>query len=75
LEKAEPASPYLVAFVSLMASAESFTLVTVRVGPKVSSVTAIELSGTPVRMVGCTSVPVTAPPVTTVPPLATASAM
>jgi hypothetical protein len=58
------------------ASARLATVVTVTVGPNVSSVTAVECSGTSVRITGRTygAATASAPPTTGCPPLASASA-
>ncbi len=72
-----PPRPYLLSLASLTPSARLVTGVTVMVGPKVSSVTAVLDSGTSARMTGPTyglrMLP--SPPTTARPPQAIASAM
>ena len=70
-----PARPYDVALVRLSASSTSGTRVTVTVGPKVSSVTALLSSGTSTSTVGATQAPSTVPPVAARPPRDSASVM
>ena len=75
LENTAPARPYLPALVSRTASSMSRTGLMASVGPNVSSVMAVDVSGTCVRMVGCTKRSPTAstPPSTAVAPASIAS--
>ena len=76
-ENTAPARPYWVALVRRTASSMLSTGSIVSVGPKVSSVIAVESSGTSTRIVGCTyrSPTASGPPSTARPPRATASSM